>query len=113
MKTEFVSCFEARTHYVCLKIFIFELRIMDSIFRPLIIYCDNPTIIFMAKNNKSDSPSKHIDIKYLATKKHVKQTKAVIKHISTELIIADPLINGTPLLKFKDHVMKIRLGSIM
>jgi hypothetical protein len=29
------------------------------------------------------------------------------------LIIADPLINGTPLLKFKDHVMKIRLGSIM
>jgi hypothetical protein len=83
MKTDFVSCFEASTHYVCLKSFIFELRIMDSIFRPLIIYYDNPTIIFMAKNNKSSSPSKHSDIKYLATKEHVKKNKVVIKHIST------------------------------
>jgi hypothetical protein len=28
------------------------------------------------------------------------------------LIIANPLTNGMPLLKFKDHVMKIRLGSM-
>jgi len=112
MKTEFVSCFEASTYYVCLKSFIFELRIMVSTFRPLIINCDNSTIIFMAKNNKSGSSSKHIDIKYLATKEHVKENKLVIKHISTELIIANPLTNGMPLLKFKDHVMKIRLGSM-
>ena len=80
---------------------------MDSIFRPLIIYYDNPSIIFMAKNRKSGSPSKHIDIKYLATKEHVKENKVVIEHISTESIIADPLTNGMQLLKFKDHIVKI------
>ena len=39
METEFISCFEATSHGVWLKSFISELRIMDSISRPLSIYC--------------------------------------------------------------------------
>ena len=35
MEVEFVSCFEARSHGVWLKGFIFRLRIVDSIYRPL------------------------------------------------------------------------------
>ncbi|XP_031256963.1 secreted RxLR effector protein 161-like [Pistacia vera] len=66
MEAEFVSCFEATSHGVWLKSFIAGLKIMDSISKPLRIYCDNSTAIFMAKNNKSGSRSKHIDIKYLA-----------------------------------------------
>ena len=41
MEVEFISCFEATSHGVWLKSFIFGLRIMDSISRPLSIYCDN------------------------------------------------------------------------
>ena len=39
--------------------------------------------MFLAKNNKSGSRSKHIDIKYLAIREHVKKKKVVIEHISS------------------------------
>lgn len=37
------------------KSFIFRLRIIVYISRPLKILCDNSTALFMAKNNKSES----------------------------------------------------------
>ena len=72
MKAEFVSCFEATSHGVWLKSFMSGLRVVDSISRPLKLYCDNSVAVFMAKNNKSGSRSKHIDIKYLAVRERVK-----------------------------------------
>ena len=64
----------------------------------------------MTKNNKSGSPSKHIDIKYLAIREKVKDKKVIIEHISTELMIVDPLTIGIPPFKFKDHVERMRFG---
>ncbi|RVW43322.1 Retrovirus-related Pol polyprotein from transposon TNT 1-94 [Vitis vinifera] len=90
-----------------------SVKVMDSISRPLSIYCDNSAAVFMAKNNKSGSQIKHIDIKYLAIREHVKEKKVVIEHISTELMIVDPLTKGMPPLKFKDHVVNMRLSSLM
>ena len=113
MEVEFVSCFEATLHGVWLKSFISGLRIMDSISKSLGIYCENSVAIFMAKNNKSGSWNKHIDIKYLAIRESVKEKKMVIEHVSTELMIVDPLTKGIPPFKFKDHVMNMGLGSIM
>jgi len=113
MEAEFVSCFEATSHGVWLKSFISGLKIVYTISRPLRILCDNSTIVFMAKNNKSKSRSKHIDIKYLAIKERVKDKKVVIEHISSKLMIVDPLNKGMPLFKFKDHVERMRLGSTL
>eukprot|EP00253_Pinus_taeda_P015417 PITA_15417 len=113
MEVEFVSCFEATLHGVWLKSFISGLRIMDSISKSLRIYCDNLAAVFMAKNNKSGSRNKHIDIKYLAIRECVKEKKVVIEHVSTELMISDPLTKGMPPFKFKDHVMNMGLCSIM
>ena len=110
MEVEFVSCFEATSHGVWLKSFISRLRIMDSISMPLKTYCDNSAVVFMAKNNKSSSQNKHIDIKYLALRERVKEKTVVIEHVSTELMIADPLTKGMPPLKFKDHVDRLGLG---
>ena len=50
-----MSCFEASSHGVWLKSFIYGLRIVDSISRSLKLYYDNSTAVFMAKNNKSGS----------------------------------------------------------
>nr|CAN60205.1 hypothetical protein VITISV_036061 [Vitis vinifera] len=69
--------------------------------------------VFMAKNNQSGSRSKHIDIKYLAIKEHVKEKKVITEHISTELMIVDPLTKGMPPLKFKDHIVNMGLSSLM
>ncbi|XP_050875370.1 secreted RxLR effector protein 161-like [Lathyrus oleraceus] len=83
MEAESVSCFEATSH----------------------------AAVFMAKNNKSGSRSKHIDIKYLAIRERVKDKIVVINLISIDLMIADPLTKGMPPIKFKDHVENMGLGS--
>jgi len=67
----------------------------------------------MAKNNKNGIRRKHINIKYLAIRERVKDKKVVIKHISTELMIIDPLTKGMPPFKFKDHVERMKLGSTL
>ena len=66
MKAEFVSCFKATSHGVWLKSFISGLRVLDSLSRPLKVYCDNSAVVFMTKNNKSGSRSTHINIQFLA-----------------------------------------------
>ena len=67
----------------------------------------------MAKNNKSGSRSKHIDINNLGIRERVKEKKVVIEHVSTELMIADPLTKGMPPKNFKDHVERMGLGSVL
>ena len=84
---------------------------MDSISKPLRIFCDNSIAVLMDKNNKSGSRSKHNDIKYLVIRERVKQKKVVIEHVRTELMIIDLLTKGMPPLKLKDHVDRMRLGS--
>ena len=56
--------------------------------------------------------SKHIDIKYLSIQESVKELKVVIKHISTELMVVDPLTKGMPIKNFNDHVTNMGLGSV-
>ena len=111
METEFVSCFEATSQGVWLKSFIYGLRVMNSISMTLRIFCDNSAEVFLAKNKKSGSRCKHIDIKYLAIREHVKEKQVVIEHISTELMIVDPLTKGMSPMKFKDHVDKMGIVS--
>ena len=66
MEVEFISCFEDTSHGVWLMSFISGHRIVNSITKPLKLYFDNSIVVFMAKNNKSGSRTKHMDIKYLA-----------------------------------------------
>ncbi|EOY16981.1 Uncharacterized protein TCM_036067 [Theobroma cacao] len=88
----------------------FDMKDMDeaSYVFGIKIYKDrSPSIlvaIFSTKNNKSGNRSKHIDIKYLAVKEHVKENKVVIEHVSTKLMIVDPLTKGMLPMKFKNHV---------
>ena len=96
MEAEFVSCFEAISHCVLLKSFISGLRIVNYISKSLRLYCDNSVAVFMDKNNKSGSPSNHIDIKYLAIKDRVKDKKVVIEHVNTKVMLDDSLTKGMP-----------------
>ena len=109
MEAEFVSCFEATSQGIWLRSFISGLKIVESISRPLRLYCDNSAAVFFAKNNKSGSRSKHIDIKYLAIREHIKAEEVLIEHIQTEQMIADPLTKGMPPKIFKDHVVRLGL----
>ncbi|KAL0286312.1 UNVERIFIED_CONTAM: Retrovirus-related Pol polyprotein from transposon TNT 1-94 [Sesamum angustifolium] len=71
MEAEFVACYEATSQALWLRHFITGLKIVDSIFRPIQIFCDNSAAVFFSKNNKSGSRNKHIDIKYLVVREKV------------------------------------------
>jgi len=57
---------------------IFGFRVVDSIVRPLKLYCDNFVALFMAKNSRSGSQIKHIDIKYIVIRKRVKWSLSML-----------------------------------
>jgi len=71
MYAEFVACYEASGQVTWLKKFVCGLRVVDSIEKPLKLYCDNEPAVFYAHNNKSSSAAKHIDIKFYVIKEQV------------------------------------------
>ena len=107
MEVEFVACFEATIHGLWLRNFISGLRIVDSIARPLKIYCDNSAAIFFSKNDKYSKGAKHMEIKYFAVKEEVQKQRVSIEHISTNLMIADPLTKGLSPKAFNEHVERM------
>ncbi|KAL2346633.1 hypothetical protein Fmac_000633 [Flemingia macrophylla] len=85
MEAEFVACFEATIHVLWLWNFISRLGIINSISKPLKIYCDNFAAIFFSKNDKYFKGAKHMDLKYLSVKEEVQKRKVSIEHIGTNL----------------------------
>ena len=71
MYAEFVACHEATGQVNWLKKFIPGLKVVDDIYRPLKLYCDNNPTVQYAHNNKSSSAAKHIEIKYYIVKDKV------------------------------------------
>ena len=48
-------------------------------------------------------------LKYFTIKKEVQKQRVLIEHISTQLMIADPLTKGFPPMTFKEHVDRMSL----
>jgi hypothetical protein len=88
MYAEFVAWYEATGQVMWLKKFVPDLRVVDSIERPLKLYCDNEPAIFYAHNNKSSDAG---------------------KHISTKKMLVDPLTKGLPSNMFNEHVVGMGL----
>ena len=72
------------------------MKVVDDIYRPLKLYCDNNLAVQYAHNNKSSGAAKHIDIKYYVVKDKVRDHIISLEHISTEKTLADPLTKGLP-----------------
>ncbi|KAA0039623.1 Retrovirus-related Pol polyprotein from transposon TNT 1-94 [Cucumis melo var. makuwa] len=104
MEAEFVACFEATVHGLWLRNFISGLGIVNSIAKPLRIYCDNSAAVFFSKNDKYSKGVKHMELKYFAVKEEVQKQRVSIEYISTKLMVADPLTKGLPPKTFNDHV---------
>jgi hypothetical protein len=101
---EFVACYETTGQVNWLKKFIHSLKVVDDINRPLKLYCDNSPTIQYAHNNKSSGAAKHIDIKYYVMKNKIRDHIISLEHISTEKMLADPLMKGLPPNVFREHV---------
>jgi len=104
MYAEFVACYEASGQVTWLMKFIPGLKMVDSIERPLKLYCDNEPAVFYAHNNKSSGAAKHIDIKFYVVKKQVQDQTICLEHIRTNKMLADPLTKGLPPNMFREHL---------
>ena len=104
MHAEFVACYEATGQAIWLKKFIPGLKVVDSIERPLKLYCDNEPAVFYSYNNKSSGAAKHINIKFYVVKEKIQDHTIKIEHIRTEKMLADPLTKGLPPNVFREHV---------
>jgi hypothetical protein len=107
MEAEFVACFEATAHGLWLRNFISGLGVVDSIAKPLRIYCDNAVAVFFSKNDRYSNGAKHMELKYFVVKEEVQKQRVSIEHISTLLMVADPLTKGLPPKTFKEHANKM------
>ena len=80
MYVKFVACYGASLQALWLKNLILEIRLVDSISSPILIYCDNNIVVFFSKNNEISSASKYKEIKYLTIKDLVKKGDIVIEY---------------------------------
>ena len=112
MYAEFVACYEASGQVKWLKKFIPSLKVVDSIERPIKMYCDNEPAVFYAHNNKASGAAKHIDIKFYVVKEQIQDHTISLEYISTRRMLADPLTKGLPSNVFREHLagMGLREG---
>ncbi|XP_022865608.1 uncharacterized protein LOC111385452 [Olea europaea var. sylvestris] len=80
MEAKFVVCYGTIVQAIWLKNFIYGLKVVDSISRPIIIYCDYTTAVL------------------------VKERQTKTEHIITEVMIVDLLTKGLDPKVFKTHV---------
>ena len=106
-----MACFKATVQAIWLRNFVSGLGIVDSIAKPLGIYSDNSTTVFFSKNDKYFKGAKHMELKYFAVKEEVQKHKVSIEHISTDLMIADPLTIGLPPKTFTGHIVNVGIMS--
>jgi hypothetical protein len=104
MYAEFVAYYEATGQAMWLKKFVPDLRVVDSIERPLKLYCDNEPTVLYAHNNKKIKAAKHINIRFFVVKEKIQDQTINLEHISTKKMIADPLTKGLPPSVFREHL---------
>jgi hypothetical protein len=104
MYTKFVACYEATGQVEWLKKFVPGLRVVDSIEKPLMIYCDNKPAVQYSYNNKKSDASNHINIKYYVVKEKIQDHTISLEHISTKQMLADQFTKGLQPNVFKEHV---------
>jgi len=107
MEAEYIACYEATRQAIWLKNFITELGLVESISRPLTIYCDNSAVVCFSCNNKITKRSKHFDTKFMFVREKIQELQTRVEHISIELMIADPLTKGLTVKAFVEHVTRM------
>ena len=104
-----MACFKTTSHVIWLQNFVTALGVVDSILRPLKLYCDDFIAVYFSKNTRSTSRSKHIDIKFYFVKEKVIKGLITIEYMPSGSILVDPLTKGLPICVFQEHVSHIGL----
>jgi len=104
MEAEYIACYEATRQAIWLRNLISGMRLVDSISRPLTIYCDSSSAVSFSQSHRISNRTKHFDVKYLFVREKILESQICLVHIPGEHMLADPLTKGLPVGVFKGHV---------
>ena len=85
------------------------MKIIKSASDPVTIYCDNTTAIAVAKDPKYHGKTKHIKMRYHYIREAITEQDMILKHISTNSMVADPLTKPIARDAFVRHVRSLDL----
>ncbi|PRQ35909.1 putative RNA-directed DNA polymerase [Rosa chinensis] len=112
-QAEYIAIYEATGHALWLRNFISHLKLISSVERPMVIYCDNASAMFFSKNNKRSSGSRNIDVKYFAVRESVRDEEIEVVKIETKDQLADPLTKALPVADFVKHAAHMGIKDII
>ena len=109
MMAEYVACYHATCHAMLLRNLISGLKIVDTISRPLKVYCDNNAAVSFSNSNSSTGVGLYLDTKYLFVRERVEENCITVEYINTNDMLADSLTKGLPPKTFVEHVARMVL----
>jgi hypothetical protein len=109
MEAEFIALYETTSQAIWLKNFISQLKVVDSIGKPLKVYCDNEAAVSFSNSNKSTTSCRHMELKNFVVKERTENQLVQIVSIGTKEMIADPLTKGLAPGLYSELVMRMRL----
>ena len=112
MEVEYAACSVAVQEPVWLRRFFQNLEVDKDALDPITVHCDSMATLTYAKDSKYHGRTKHIDIRYHYIRDIVAHNEVVLKHISTSLMIADPLTKPIRRDVFQAHVRSLGLRRI-
>ncbi|KAJ9562492.1 hypothetical protein OSB04_007652 [Centaurea solstitialis] len=113
MMAEYVACYHATCHAMLLRNLISGLKIVDTISRPLKLYCDNNVAVSFSNSNSSTGAGLYLDTKYLFVRERVEENCITVEYINTSDMLADSLTKGLPPKTFVEHVARMGLKQIL
>jgi hypothetical protein len=88
---------------------MYHLKIVKSALDLVTIYRDNTAAIVMAKDPKYNGKTKHIKMRYHYIRQAITEQDVILKHISTNSIVTDPLTKPIAKDAFVRHVRSLGL----
>ena len=112
MESEYVVCSAAAQEAVWLKRFFQTLRVTSLADEVVKMYCDSMAALAHAKDPKYHSKSKHIQTHYNYIRLAITQGEVILQHISTSIMVANPLTKAITRDAFQAHVRSLGLCRI-
>ena len=112
IEAEYVACSTAVQEAVWLRRFFQNLEVVKDASDPVTVHCDSMAALAYAKDSKYHGKTKYIDIRYHYIRDMVAHNEVALKHISTSLMIANPLTKPIGRDVFQAYVMSLGLRRI-
>ncbi|KAJ4744662.1 Gag-Pol polyprotein [Rhynchospora pubera] len=111
MEAEYIACSAATQEAIWLRRFLKGLGVVKVPNGPVTIYCDSTAAIAFSRDPKYHGKAKHIDTRYHFVRDRQTHQKIVLKHISTDEMVADPFTKPIARMQFLKLIRVMGLMS--